>query len=161
MATDFFLKIDNVQGESQDDKHKDEIDISSWSFGSSNPTTVGSGSGSGGGKVSISDLHIQKVYDKSSAALAKKCGEGQHFDKAVLTCRKAGGSQVEYIVYTFEQVFITSLNWGSANGQGEVSESVTLSFGSYVAEYKMQTAKGELSGSTRGGWDVRSNKSKS
>lgn len=31
MATDFFLKIDGIPGESKDKTHKDEIDIMSWS----------------------------------------------------------------------------------------------------------------------------------
>lgn len=29
-AVDIFLKIDDVKGESRDDKHKDEIDVLSW-----------------------------------------------------------------------------------------------------------------------------------
>ena len=28
-----FLKIDDVKGESRDDKHKDEIDVLAWSWG--------------------------------------------------------------------------------------------------------------------------------
>ena len=32
-AVDYFLKIDGIDGESKDDKHKDEIDIESWSWG--------------------------------------------------------------------------------------------------------------------------------
>ncbi len=32
-AVDYFLKIDGIQGESRDDKHKDEIDIESFSWG--------------------------------------------------------------------------------------------------------------------------------
>ena len=32
-AVDYFLKIDGIQGESRDDRHKDEIDIESFSWG--------------------------------------------------------------------------------------------------------------------------------
>ncbi len=32
-AIDYFLKIDGIDGESQDDKHKNEIDLDSWSWG--------------------------------------------------------------------------------------------------------------------------------
>ncbi|HEY7575111.1 MAG TPA: type VI secretion system tube protein Hcp, partial [Thermoanaerobaculia bacterium] len=31
--TDYFLKIDGIEGESQDGKHKGEIDVLSWSWG--------------------------------------------------------------------------------------------------------------------------------
>jgi len=30
MAVDMFIKIGDVKGESQDDKHKDEIDVLAW-----------------------------------------------------------------------------------------------------------------------------------
>ncbi len=33
MATDFLLMIDGIKGESQQDKHKDEIEIESFSWG--------------------------------------------------------------------------------------------------------------------------------
>jgi type VI secretion system secreted protein Hcp len=33
MAVDMFLKIDTVDGEAQDNKHKKEIDVLSWSWG--------------------------------------------------------------------------------------------------------------------------------
>ncbi|MGB7991069.1 MAG: type VI secretion system tube protein Hcp, partial [Candidatus Methylophosphatis roskildensis] len=33
MAVDFFLKIDGIEGESADSKHKKEIDVLSWSWG--------------------------------------------------------------------------------------------------------------------------------
>ena len=32
-STDFFLKIDGIPGESADGKHKEEIDLESWSWG--------------------------------------------------------------------------------------------------------------------------------
>ncbi len=39
MAVDMFLKIGDVKGESRDDKHKDEIDVLSWSWGMSQSGT--------------------------------------------------------------------------------------------------------------------------
>ena len=33
MAVDIFLKLDGIKGESQDHKHKDEIDVLAWSWG--------------------------------------------------------------------------------------------------------------------------------
>ncbi len=32
-AVDFFLKIDGIDGESADSKHKGDIDLASWSWG--------------------------------------------------------------------------------------------------------------------------------
>ncbi len=50
---DYFLKFDGIKGESADAKHKDEIDVESWSFGETN--TVGGG-GAGGGRRSRQGL---------------------------------------------------------------------------------------------------------
>jgi len=36
MAVDMFIKIDTVDGEAQDSKHKKEIDVLTWSWGLSN-----------------------------------------------------------------------------------------------------------------------------
>ena len=32
-AVDYFIKFDGIKGESTDAKHKDEIDVESWSWG--------------------------------------------------------------------------------------------------------------------------------
>ena len=36
MASDIFAKIGDIKGESLDDKHKDEIEVLSWSWGVTN-----------------------------------------------------------------------------------------------------------------------------
>jgi type VI secretion system secreted protein Hcp len=47
MAVDMFIKIGDLKGESQDQKHKDEIDLLSWSWGISNNGSAHTGGGSG------------------------------------------------------------------------------------------------------------------
>jgi type VI secretion system secreted protein Hcp len=59
-AVDYFLKIDGIQGESQDDKHKNEIQLESWSFGANQSGSFASGGGGGAGKVQMQDLHFVK-----------------------------------------------------------------------------------------------------
>ena len=51
MALEAFLKIEGIPGESRKQGHADEIDILSFSFGASNPTTVGKGTGAGASSV--------------------------------------------------------------------------------------------------------------
>ena len=45
MSVDFFLKIDGIEGESQDKTHKNEIQLESWSWGQSNTGSMGAGGG--------------------------------------------------------------------------------------------------------------------
>ena len=57
-AVDYFLKIDGIQGESRDDRHKDEIDIESFSWGETQSGTFAVGGGGGSGKISMQDFHF-------------------------------------------------------------------------------------------------------
>ena len=95
-AVDFFLKLDGIDGESVDDKHKGEIEITSWSWGV-NQTSHAGGGGGGAGKSVPLDFTFGHRIDKASPKLMLACATGQHIKQATLTCRKAGGQQQEYI----------------------------------------------------------------
>lgn len=160
MAFDSFLKLvgPDVAGESTDSTHTGEFEIYSFSFGAMNPVTIGSGStGMSGGKVSLSSFNILKKTDKASPILFKMCAQGDHFDKAIVTLRKAGGSagQQEYLVYTFEKVFIESIQWsGSSGGDDTPTESLSLAYGKFTISYKPQKAEdGTLDAAVEAGWD--------
>lgn len=51
MSYDIFLKIDGIDGESMDDKHKNEIEVLSWRWNIHQESTMHAGSGLGSGKV--------------------------------------------------------------------------------------------------------------
>jgi type VI secretion system secreted protein Hcp len=89
-----FLKMDGIQGESQDKAHPGEIELDSFSFGINNFSTIGSATGgAGAGKVSLQDIHFSAPISVASPLLFKACASGQHIKKAVLSVRKAGGDQ--------------------------------------------------------------------
>ena len=46
---DYFLKLDGIDGESQDQKHKNEIDVMSFSWGEKQTGTAYQGGGMGSG----------------------------------------------------------------------------------------------------------------
>jgi type VI secretion system secreted protein Hcp len=91
MALNAYLKIDGVLGESQDERHKGEIDVLSFSWGASQAGAVAHGSGGGAGKVSMQDFQFTMKVNKASPVLMRACASGEHLPRAVLTCRKAGG----------------------------------------------------------------------
>src|ERR1700692_4311219 len=90
MAVDMFIKIDTVDGEAQDSKHKKEIDVLSWSWGMSNAGACHAGGGAGAGKANVQDLSFTKWVDSATPKLALACCAGKHFKDAVLVVRKAG-----------------------------------------------------------------------
>ena len=158
-AVDYFLKIDSVDGESTDDKHKGEIDLESWSWGETNSGTGGHvGKGSGAGKVSMQDFHFTAKVNKSSPKLFLACATGQHFPKAVLTCRKAGGDQQEFLKITMTEVFVSSYQVGGSGGSDIVPvEQVSLNYSKIEKEYKPQKADGSLDSPVKAGWDLSKN----
>src|SRR5688500_14773609 len=107
MATDTFAKIGDIKGESQDDKHKEEVEVLSWSWGVSQAGSTGSGSGAGSGKATFADLQFEHYIDKASPNLMKACATGEHIKEATLTQRKAGKGQQEFLIIKMNDVFIT------------------------------------------------------
>ena len=118
MAVDFFLKIDGIDGESKDAKHKNEIDIQSFSWSETQVGTGHAGGGSGGGKVNMADVQFNSKYlSKASPKLFLCCATGEHIKKAVLVCRRAGKDQQEYLSWTFSDVLISSYHTSGHEGR--------------------------------------------
>jgi type VI secretion system secreted protein Hcp len=158
MSVEIFLDVDTVQGEAQAKDFTNKIDVFSFSFGASNPSTVGHGTGSGAGKVDISTISLQKTVDKATPKLFLACCQGKHFTKAKLTVREAGGdAPVDYLVVDFTQVFVDSISWGGAAGGGKPSESLSFSFATVKIAYTEQAATGGGGTAIPAGWDIQKN----
>lgn len=157
MAYDAFLKIEGVDGESTRDKHEGEIEILSFSWGVSNPTTIGTGSGAGAGRASLTSFNVMKKSDKASPKLFQHCAQGKHFPKATVVFRAAGGeNSLEYLKYEFEEVFVESVQWsGSSGGDDRPTESLSLAFGKVEVTYTPQTAAGDPGAPVVASWDQR------
>jgi type VI secretion system secreted protein Hcp len=157
-SVDIFLKLSNgIDGESQDKGHKGQIQIDSVSFGATQQANFAYGGGGGAGKVAFTEMHLTKQLDKASPNLFKNLAKGSHIDEAVITLRKAGGEQVEYCVFTFKQLIVSSQQISGSQG-AVFMESVSLSFAEFKMEYKEQDEKGALSkGAVVGGWNVQTN----
>jgi type VI secretion system secreted protein Hcp len=157
-AVDYFLKIDGIEGESTDAKHKGEIDVESWGWGATQSGTMQYGGGGGAGKVAMQDFHFVMRHSKASPKLMLACASGEHIKKATLTCRKAGKDQQEFLKIDFSDLLVSSFQTGgSANGIIP-TDQVTLNFAKIEHEYKEQEATGGLKGPIKAGWDVKANK---
>lgn len=156
---DYYLKIDGVEAESADEKHKGEIDVESFSWGETQSGSSGRGGGAGAGKVQPQDFSFVKKLDKASPVLLMGCATGQHYKSAVLTARKAGGGQQDYMKITMEDVLISSYQvGGSAHGDVVPMDQVTLNFAKLEMAYKEQKADGSLSGEVKQKYDFAANK---
>ena len=122
MASDIFAKIGDIKGESLDDKHKDEIEVLSWSWGVSNAGAIKGASGAGAHKASFHDLSFTHNIDKASPVLMQSCATGVHLKEATITHRKAGKGQHEFLIVKMNDVIVTSVTQGDSD-EGSHSES--------------------------------------
>ena len=157
-AVDYFLKLDGIEGEATGKGHEKEIDLASFSWGAANAGTHGAGGGGGAGKVSIQDLHVVKHTDKASTKLFLFCASGKHVATGLLTVRKAGGDQQEYLKIKLTDILVSSYHVGGTNS-GEVipTEQVSLNFAKIQVDYSPQKADGTLDAALSAGWDVKAN----
>jgi type VI secretion system secreted protein Hcp len=66
MAQDIFLKINGIEGESQDADHKNEIEVLAFNWKAYQESTMHAGSGGGAGKATVEDLEFDHYVDRSS-----------------------------------------------------------------------------------------------
>jgi len=156
-GVDFFLKIDGIQGESRDAKHKGEIDLESFSWGETASPGAQAGGGGGAGKVHMEDLHVVMKLNKASPLLFLACATGQHLKQAILTARKAGKAQLEFLVFKFTDLLVSSYHTSGSN-EVEPIDQVAFNFARIEVEYRPQKADGSLDTPVKAGWDVKSNK---
>ena len=156
---DMFLKLEGIEGESADDKKKNQIEIDSFSFGGSNTGSFSTATGGGTNRVNLQDVHFTKTIDKSSPNLFAALTTGKHIAKATITVRKAGGDeQKDYYTITLTPCLVSSYSISGHNGGGMPTESFSLNFDKIVVDYKTQTDTGGLGPSIPAGWQVSSNK---
>jgi len=156
MAVDFFLKLDQIDGESQDDKHKNEITVMSFSWGASQTTSVSGSGGSGAGKASLADLSIMKNYDVASTPLYKSLILGTHIKTGVLTAVKSGGAGSPFMTISLTELFVTSIQ---ISGSSEVPmESVSFSYNTIKTQYAQQDETGKLNVKAAVTYDLKANK---
>ena len=156
---DYFLKLDGIEGEAQDSKHKSEIDLESWSWGETQTGTHVAGGGGGAGKVAMQDFHFVMRVNKASPKLLLACATGQHIKEGILTCRKAGKEQQEFLKVKFTDLLVSSYQTGgSANGDVVPLDQISLNFAKIEVEYKEQKPDGTLGGAVKAGYDLKQNK---
>ena len=160
MAGDCFLKIDGIPGESTDEKHKEWIEVLSFSHGVSQMTSGGRSTGGAatGERCDHQDLSIVKSLDKASPTLDLRCCEGKHIEKVTLELCRAAGKKEKYMEYKMEKVLITSVSIGGGGG-GLPTESVTFNYGKLTWNYiQLDHETGATKGNVEKYWSLIENK---
>ena len=144
MAFDAFLKLAGIKGESLDDKHKDEIEVLSFSFGIANKVSS-TGGGGGAGKPTVDDFRFVKNVDTASPDLFDATCSGKHIQDGTFTIRRSGHKEsLEYYKITFEDLLVSSVAPGGNVSDGTPMEQVALNFASFKIEVRRQNSRGGL-----------------
>lgn len=139
-------KTGDIKGESQDTSHANAIDVVSWSWGMQAKPSLGGGVASG--KAIVHELKIVKRVDAASTALMAALRSNEMIANAVLTQRKAGKTQLEFLKITIEQGRVTSLTiqGGDQTGSPDLFEHLSFSFNKITVEYTPQGKDGQAMG---------------
>jgi type VI secretion system secreted protein Hcp len=160
MAIDAYLLIDGIKGESQDDGHKNWIELLSLDFGVDQPrsATASTGGGHTAERAEVDDILVSKLADLSTPVLLQYCAMGKTIPKAKIEVLRADGNgkPVKYFEMNLENVLIGMVKPGLRQG-GIMKENITLKFSKVVWKYSKQMIGGGSGGSTMGGWDLAKN----
>lgn len=163
MAFDAFLKIDGIPGESTDDKHKDWIEVLSFSHGVSQRASgsASTGGGASSERADFSDFSIVKALDKASPKIFEATSTGKHIATVTVELCRAGGDKVKYMEYKLSNCIVSSYRPGGSSQGGETLplEEVSFNYGKIELSYTQQKrADGSGGGQVAAGWDLETNK---
>jgi type VI secretion system secreted protein Hcp len=143
MATNIYLQLKDIKGESTDTNHKEWLEVLSFSHSFTQPTSP-SRSTAGGGTVeraTHADFTISKYLDASTDDLIKACWAGKTIATAQLQAYRSdgeGNKAALYLQVDFEQVVIS--NYSISGGPGDIpTENVSLSYGKVTYSYYPQS----------------------
>lgn len=124
------MKIGDIKGESRDSDHLEWIEVSSFSWGISQPDTPRSiRGGSGPGRVSVQDISFRKRLDKSSPLLMKHCATGDPIPNAVLHVARTHNDKQTYMEVTLSDLLVSSYSTASStDGSSIPSDEISLNF---------------------------------
>jgi type VI secretion system secreted protein Hcp len=164
MGFDCFLKIEGIPGESTDDKHKDQIEILSYSHGvkqasSGSASTAG---GRGSQRCDHEDFTIVHDIDKSSPKLALFCCNGKHIPSIVMEICRATGDKQKYMEYKLSDAIVSSVRPAGSSKEEKQTiplEQVSFSYGKIEWTYTATDHKtGKAAGDVKAHWDLTANK---
>jgi type VI secretion system secreted protein Hcp len=157
---DCYIKIEGYPGESTDSKHKDWIEVLSYSHGvrQSGEATSREG-GMSAGRANFHDFTFVKMMEKSSPALAKACAEGKHISKAEVQCCQAAGDKHCFMKIVFSDLLLSAVT-PTGNTKAQESrplEEVSFRYTKIEYEYTPIDQAGKPQAATKSSWDLKTN----
>jgi type VI secretion system secreted protein Hcp len=155
--SDIFIKFDKFQGESDDHAHKREIEVTSFSIGVNQASSFSVGQGGGVGKCVFHNLVFSTKTSIATPKFLIGCATGEVYDTVILTARKAGAKQHDYLIWEFKKCMINSVTVAGNGSATLPDDSVSLSYEQVKFSYKPQNADGTMGGVVAGAYNLKQN----
>ncbi|QYK06030.1 type VI secretion system tube protein Hcp [Shewanella zhangzhouensis] len=124
-----YLKIGDIKGESQDDTHREEIELLSWSWGTSNGMN-------NSGSLCVMDVSLAKYTDSATVDILMGQMMGTQYPDAEISMTLSGTARTEdYFKMRMRNVTVTSYQTGGS-GHDRMTENITLHFDEASIEYR-------------------------
>lgn len=161
MASDAYLHIEGIKGESTDSKHQGRIEVTDVQFGVTQPrsATASTGGGHTAERAELSEVVFTKVSDISSPILLQTCAMGKTIPKATFEFMRADGNgeAIKYFEIELENVLLGQVR-PDQGPDNLLYETVALKYSKIKWKYTQQKVAGGTAGNTTGGWDLAANK---
>jgi len=126
-----FLKLEGLDGEATDSKHKNWIKMQSMSSPVFRSIAEGAKDNERSrGTTTLGDIVIVRQLDKSSPKLAEACATGKPISKGQIDfCSQANNKEEPYLTYTLENCIVSSYSF-HADGSGSPlpTEEITINY---------------------------------
>ena len=131
------MKIDGIKGDATDEAHKDEIELTSMSFGLGRGISgsVGQTKNREASHPSFSEISITKALDQSTPNLFTEACVGQTKKVEIFLVKTSEGASKNFMEYTLTNVLFSGYSIQAAGGDSQPSESITLNFTKIEAKY--------------------------
>ncbi len=155
MASNIYLKIDGIKGESTVDAYKEQIEIMNFSYSCYQPVAESrSGSIHTSGRANHGTVNFSKYSDKSTSLILAAMWSGKTIKDAVITAVTNNGENViEYMKITLANVVFANFSL-HGGGNSIASEEISMSYSKIKIEYLPQKEDGKAEGAMPAEWDL-------
>ncbi len=164
MPCDMFIQMDGIKGDSTDEKHKDWIEVLSYSH-SISQATGGASSAQGthaGGRADHSDFNFSKRLDSASPILSLHCCTAKPIPEITFECCRAMGDKTTFMVMKFKDSIVASIQPAGAAEAGDLVpiEQIALRYGEIHWEYTPTDPRsgGKSGAAVQAAWSTLENK---
>ena len=148
MASDFYVKIDGIDGDSNDKSHSKWIEVVSFSHGA--VQNVGAGRATDvSGRGAFEPFSFVHLIDKATPKIQQFCMSGQKIAKVQFqVCRAVAGKQEPVYEVTMENVKISKASIKSvvsgSNGAASMIDSFQGADGAYMPLEQVELVAGKI-----------------